>query len=179
MKYAKSKLLLVLPGLLLIGSVPSRAVDAPSADAWKPFHFLMGEWIGEGPAPSGQGTSAGEFSLSYGLDQKILLRRNRATIAVPGREPAVHEDLMIIYPQSSGGTFRAEYFDNEGHVIHYIVSTPERGLVFESTGPANGPCYKLSYDLKPDGQVGIRFAVAAPSKAYQTYLTGTVRKKKA
>jgi hypothetical protein len=152
------------------------AAEPRESDAWKPFHFLIGDWIGSGSGKPGEGT--GEFSLAFDLDKKILIRRNRNNLAPKTGEKAgvVHEDLMVIYPQSGGGPFRAEYFDSEGHVIHYGVSFAEHKAIFESDA-APGPKYKLTYELKPEGVLTIDFAVARPGAGFQTYVSGTAKRK--
>jgi len=150
----------------------------PAADErWKPFQFLIGDWVGTGSGQPGQGS--GEFSLKFDLNQKILVRRNRNQLAPKVNETvgATHEDLMIIYLPRGESTFRAEYFDNEGNVIHYAVAVSEHRIVFESAESGSAPKFKLTYDLKPDGILGIDFAIAQSGKPFQTYVKGTARRK--
>jgi hypothetical protein len=153
------------------------AADAGRQDMWKPFEFLIGDWVGSGTGKPGEGV--GEFSLAYELDKKILVRKNRNVIAGKADEkPSVtHEDLMIIYPQPGKASFRADYFDNEGHIIHYAVTVAEHKAVFESDEAAPGPKFRLRYELKPDGLLGLEFAIAAPGKGFQPYVTGTMKRK--
>jgi hypothetical protein len=166
--------LAVFLGLTLTQS-PLLAAEIP--EAWKPFQFLIGDWVGSGSGKPGEGS--GEFSLKFDLDQKVLIRRNRNQLAPTAKQPAgaVHEDLMIIYRQPGNGAFRADYFDNEGHVIHYAITLGEHSAVFESDEPGNATRFKLSYDLKSDGVLSIDFAIAGPGKPFQTYVSGTVRRK--
>jgi hypothetical protein len=170
----KAVALVGLLGLALAGR-HSSAAEIP--EAWKPFQFLIGDWVGSGSGKPGEGT--GEFSLKFDLDQKILVRRNRALLAPTAKQPtgAVHEDLMIIYQQPGPGAFRADYFDNEGHVIHYSISLADHSAVFESDQPGNATRFKLTYELKSDGVLSIDFAVAGPGKPFQTYVSGTARRK--
>src|SRR5262245_14240036 len=163
-----SVLLLGLQSCLLVADVP---------DPWKPLQFLVGDWVGSGTGKPGQGS--GEFSLKFDLDNKVLVRRNRNQLAASPNQPsgAVHEDLMLIYQQPGTSSFRADYFDNEGHVIHYAISFADHAAVFESDEPGNATRFKLIYDLRPDGLLSIQFAVAAPGKPFQTYVTGTAKRK--
>jgi len=73
---------------------------------------------------------------------------------------------MIVYLD---GDQRAIYFDSEGHVIHYTVSTPTANtVVFESK---DAPGYRLTYAL--DGKkLNGKFDVGG-----KTYLTWTAVKK--
>jgi hypothetical protein len=166
-----------LVGLLVLSLTQNASLAADIPEAWKPFQFLIGDWVGSGSGKPGEGT--GEFSLKFDLDQKILLRRNRNQLAPTANQPAgaVHEDLMIIYQQPGSGAFRADYFDNEGHVIRYAISIAQHTAVFESDEPGNATRFKLTYELKSDGLLSITFAIAGPGKPFQTYVSGTVRRK--
>jgi THAP4-like, heme-binding beta-barrel domain len=159
-----------LAGALLV-------TEARGDDAWKPLQFLIGDWVGSGSGKPGEG--AGEFSLKLDLDGKILVRRNHNQLAPkPGEKSgATHDDLMIIYPQPGKDLFRADYFDNEGHVIHYTVSCADRKAVFQSDAAANAPRFRLTYELKAKGWLMIEFAIAAPGKEFQTYVSGTMKKR--
>jgi len=169
----KSSLLL----LLLLGLTQSQVSAAEVPETWKPFQFMMGDWVGVGAEKSSQGT--GEFSLQFDLGQKILVRKNRAklgqsTAQLPG---GLHEDLMVIYPQAGTHRFRADYFDNEGNVIHYGITFAEHKVVFESDEPASPTRFRLTYELKPDGSLNIDFAIAPPGKSFQTCLSGAAKRK--
>jgi hypothetical protein len=175
----KTRLILLVA--LLNGAIATlgylNAAAAEQDDPWKPFQFMIGDWVGESSAQS-QVSGQGEFSLAYDLDKKILVRRNRNDVmARAGKDAAVHLDLMIIYPQSQGGPFRADYFDNEGHVIHYGVKVSENKIIFESDSTAAGPRYRLTYVTKPENHLQIDFEIAQPGKDYQRYISGTVKRK--
>ena len=165
------KMLCVL-GLLAAIGARAQGTD----EVWKPFQFVMGDWVGAGAGKPGEAT--GGFSLKPDLGDKILVRRNLNQY--PDRDGGArvtHEDLMVIYPAQGGSPFRAEYFDNEGHVIHYKVTIGENRLEFLSDGPAAGPRFRLTYERKPDDTVGIDFAIAPPNQEFHPYLTGTVKRK--
>ena len=109
-----------------------------------------------------------------------MVRRNRAELpAGNGRPAAVHEDLMVIYPGEAGKASKAVYFDSEGHVIHYTVSTSEdqRVLSFVSDPQPAGPRYRLSYTKEGADAVAIKFEIAPPGKPdeFKTYLEGKAR----
>src|SRR5262249_10123782 len=126
----------------------STATAAASADddSWKPYRFLVGEWIGEGGGEPGKGS--GRFSFAWDIQEKVLVRRNRAEYpASQGRPASSHEDLMVIYRGEAGGATKAIYFDSEGHVINYTAtfSQDQRTLTFLSDAAAAGPRFRLSY----------------------------------
>jgi hypothetical protein len=83
-------LLLPLPILARSGAQLTK-----EADTWEPFRFLIGEWTGKGTGATGE--AVGAFSFSFELDEKILLRRNRADYPATKDKPAYsHTDLMVI-----------------------------------------------------------------------------------
>ena len=100
-----------------------QAQTSKGTDLWGPFQFLIGNWSGVGSGNPADAI-AGSTSFSFDLDKCIILRRNRAEYPPIAGEKInkVHEDLMIIYPDSADSKFHAVYFDNEGHFINYIVS---------------------------------------------------------
>ena len=147
------KKIFLLLSLCLSLSTPILAADDP----WKPFGFMMGEWTGSGSGKPGE--SSGEFSLKPDLGGKILVRRNHNEYPPKAGQPKgmMHDDLMIIYPPQGAGPFQADYFDSEGHVIHYNVSFPDGKVVLTSDGPASGPRFRLTYSKKSDASLGIDF----------------------
>jgi hypothetical protein len=90
-----------------------------------------------------------------------------------------HDDLMVIYVTETGD-LRADYYDNEGHVIRYRITVPaNRQAVFVSEVEPKAPCYRLSYTLTPGGWLEGRFDIAPPGKpeSFSHYLTWTARRK--
>ena len=108
-----------------------------------------------------------------------MVRTNHAEDAASrGRPGLVHDDLMIIY-RNGGGEVRADFYDNEGHVIHYRVDTAQSGEVtFRSDPSAAGPGYRLKYKLQQGGTVQGEFAIAPPGSpgAFKVYLSWEMRK---
>jgi hypothetical protein len=144
-------------------------------DVWKDFRFLIGSWVSEAKPGAGSGT----FTLQPDLEGKVLVRHNLAELpAGQGHAAQKHEDLMVIYAEHGGRQFAADYYDSEGHVIHYSVAPNDAGLVFTSS-PAPGPRFRLTYVRAENNTVRVKFEIAPPGKAtqFRTYLEGTVRRK--
>lgn len=141
------------------------AVSAEDARV-QPIQFLFGKWKAKGGgATTGEGQGA--YSYTPDLNQHIIIRRNFAEYPTGPR----HDDLMIIYVE--GSLLRAIYFDSEGHVIHYTVTTPSpTKAVFESDETQPGPKYRLTHTLEGQELTG-KFEVAAPGGEYKTYLSWT------
>ena len=86
---------------------------------------------------------------------------------------------MVIYAE--GGALKADYFDNEGHVIRYDVeSRRDREVVFHSAPTAKEAGYRLSYVLLPEGVLKGQFEVSPPGdrEAFKPYLSWTARRVK-
>src|SRR5881397_638086 len=89
---------------------------AQSAALLAPLQFLLGEWKGVGD----QAGATGGFTFAPGVQDRIIVRTNYSnTPASDGRAASRHDDLMVIYVE--GRMLKADYFDNEGHVIRYAV----------------------------------------------------------
>ncbi len=149
-------------------------------DAWMPYRFLLGEWIGEGSGDPGRGT--GSFSFNLDLDGRILVRKNHVEYPqAPGRPAAIHDDLMVVYPDSRTGGVRAIYWDNEGHSIEYTAefNAAQNVLQFVSEPVPAAPRYRLSYRKVKDNSLQIKFEIAPPGKpdAFSTYLEGGAHRK--
>jgi len=153
-------------GLWLCGLLP---VWGQTAD-WKKLDFLIGKWVGvAGEKDTPLGAGQGAFSFDFELNNKIIVRHNRAEYDSGAR----HDDLMVIYLE---GTPRAIYFDSEGHVIRYKISfSGDESVVFESDGTQPGPKYRLSYWME-NGSLKGKFEVAAPGAEYKTYMSWGSRK---
>ena len=154
------------------------AAAAQPADPWQPLRFLVGEWTAEGDGAPGQ--ASGAFSFQLDLEAKVLVRRNRADYPAAANRPALHhEDLMVIYPEPAARIFRAVYFDNEGHIIHYQAEAVGDTLRFLSEAAAAQPRYRLTY--RPTGRdtLTVDFEIAPPGKpeGFARYGGGTARRK--
>ena len=164
---------------LAVAPGSARAVPPSKRPSW-PFaglQFLVGEWTGEGSGTPGQ-SSAGAWKLEADLAGQILVRTSFAEYPpVAGQKvPARHEDRMVIYAE--GTAVKAIYFENEGHVIRYLVTATGKSATFESEAGEPGPRFKLVYEQKAAGSVSIVFSLAPPgSVAYRPYVTGTSRRK--
>jgi len=85
------------------------------------------------------------------------------------RRGCEHGDLLYVYEEA--GKLKAIYFDSEGHLIHYNVSTPEPNTaVFLSDGSTTGPQFRLTYALK-DGIMSGKFQIQRPGQSeWNSYL---------
>jgi hypothetical protein len=166
--------------LCVLCAGPGRAADQAAPDVWQDWQLVVGDWIGdEGHGQPGSPTRAG-FSFSPELDGKILVRRDRSDYpAASGRPAFSHEGLMVIYRDEASKQFRAQSFDNEGHVIEYGVDvTPGRRIVFTSPTTTGAPTYRLVYEPSSSG-LAIRFEIAPPDKPadFALYVAGAAHRR--
>jgi len=153
--------------------------QSTKVDNWEPFRFLIGEWIGKGSGAPGE--AGGFFSFRFELEEKILVRRNRADYPATKEKPAYsHTDLMVIYKEEPAP--RAIYFDNEGHIINYAVTVskdlPTR-VTFLSDISASAPRFRFVYSKINNDNMTFQFDIAPPGKpdAFTKYLEGSLVRK--
>jgi hypothetical protein len=166
-------------GLMATYGADMTAVSAPGAGPapLEPLTFLLGTW---GASGSGQpGTAAGTATFARSLQDRVIVRTSSAEYAATTTTPEFrHDDLMIIYATDRSGV-RADYYDNEGHVIHYAVTVAGAGEATFLSDIVNGePRYRLTYRVGPIGVLNGAFAVAPPGKpeAFEQYLAWESRK---
>ena len=153
------------------------AVRAADPTTLAQVHFLLGTWEGAGGGKPGEGSGGTTFASM--LQGSVILRTNFAEYpAAAGRPASRHDDLMVIYVE--GTEIKADYYDNEGHVVRYAVRSPaSHEAVFLRDAAAPGPRFRLSYKLAPDGSLEGRFEIAPPGKpeAFGPYLAWTMKRK--
>ncbi len=144
----------------------------PNSDPWAGLRFLLGTWEAKTTGGMAQAQTSGAYSFRLELRDHVLARHSSGG-ACKGPEDfdCQHSDLFYIYPVGIGEKLQAIYFDNEGHVIHYGVSTPKPGTVVFLSDPAQpGPQFRLSYELG-DGVMTGKFQLRMPGQTeFASYL---------
>jgi hypothetical protein len=142
---------------------------------WLPF---LGTWQGAGNGQPGQGS--GEFTFKPELQGVVLTRHSYAEYPASKEKPAYrHDDLMVIYSDAGNGKARADYWDNEGHIIHYDVEVSASKLVFVSDPAQPGPRYRLTYLKTGDDTLKMTFEIAPPGDQnnFKQYIEASARRK--
>jgi len=151
---------------------------AKPQDPWAKLGFLLGDWVGVDTGAPGEGSGACAFA--FALDKSVLVRTSWAKFPPkPGEKTGIsHEDLLYIYPDGAGA-FRAVYFDNEKHVISYVLSFPAKAkaVTFESDPAMKGPRYRMTYEQASDGTLKNVFAIAPPGQDFTAHVEGTLKHK--
>jgi hypothetical protein len=166
------KFLLVPVLFFLLAASGLGAQQPATADPWQELRFLIGTWEATTNGGAAQAHSSGEYSFQPELRGHVLTRQSSNTgCKGPEDFDCLHSDLLYVYPNGDGHAWRAIYFDNEGHVIHYEVSVPKPGTVlFLSDSSQPGPQFRLSYELTGSVMAG-KFQVKMPGQPeFASYL---------
>ena len=110
--------------------------------------------------------------LGRELNGHVLARHatNDPACKAPSNFDCAHSDLLYVFRDVPGSALKADYFDNEGHVIHYDVSTPTPTSVMFLSAASPGPQFRLSYELTAGVMTG-KFQMHMPGQGeLRTYL---------
>jgi len=148
---------------------PAAALPSPWS-AWTP---LAGEWV----ADVDKDGATGGFSFVPELQGHVLVRRNFAEYPKGHPRAGRHEDLMVVY--HAGAATRADYYDSEGHVIHYGVTVDGPRITFVSDLAAGQPRFRFTYLVTSPSAVALTFEIAPPGKpdAFAPYIKATAHRK--
>ena len=162
-----------LLALCATAALPTFAQTAPppAADPWAPLAFLEGTWAAKATRPDGVAVDSA-YLFRRELKGHVMARRAVSTTACAG--PASfdcdHSDELIVYQEQPGQPLKALYVDNEGHVIHYVVSTPAPDDAVFLSEAAAGPRFRLEYKLDHGVMVG-KFQLQLPGQSeWRSYL---------
>ena len=165
----------LLAFLALATATLTAQVTTPT-DPLAPLDFLTGTWSATTNAPAGTAaaTVIGTYTFARDLAGHTLERTGAlANCKGPQDFNCNHHDRLTIFPE--GAALAALYLDNEGHVIHYVVTTPDPHTAVFLSQPAPGtPTFRLTYHLEGSGPKAImtgKFQTAPPGSAdFHSYL---------
>src|SRR5579875_2486782 len=163
--YTVAAVLSFLPGFAHVRTT------ATAAAPFKSLAFLEGTWDANVQSNAAIKLS-GRYTFNRELDGHILARHatNDPGCKAPTSFDCAHSDLLYVFQDVPGSALKADYFDNEGHVIHYEVSTPAPKSVVFLSAPGAGPQFRLSYELSGQTMTG-RFQMHMPGQGdWRTYL---------
>jgi hypothetical protein len=164
--------------LMFLAFTAHSPAQAPgSTDTWEPLRFLMGTWEAKTSGGAAGAQSTGVYSFAPELKGHVLARHSGGTDCKgPADFDCDHSDLLYLYLE--GPAIKAIYFDNEGHVIHYTVTTPTpSSAVFLSDPSAPGPQFRLMYERREATLLG-KVQMKMPGQSdYKSYLEWSGAKK--
>jgi hypothetical protein len=169
-------------GLLIVSPIladPAIEAAEPQPVVWQHWQPLIGTWKAQGKGSPGQGE--GTFSFGYELQNRVIVRKSHTDYPPANGHPAfAHDDLLIIHFDDGSKRFRADYFDNEGHVIRYTAefSTDGKQVTFVSDPAPAQPSFRLTYAIVDAITLNIKFEIAPPNAPdqFKVYLEGTARR---
>ena len=163
--------------LLLAFLLAATHTQAQKKELWSDWEGFLGTWQGAGSGEPGQGH--GEFRFAPELQGAVLVRHNFAEYPASKDKPVYrHDDLMVIYPGADNQKTRADYWDNEGHVIHYEVELSTGKVVFVSDSAQSGPRYRLTYVKTSADELKLTFEIAPPAdrNSFKIYIEASARR---
>lgn len=158
--------------LPLFLAVPLYAQSVSSAtNQWSSLSFLEGTWDAKATG-NGGAAAMGSYTFRLELRDHILSRHgDLSQCKGPSTFDCEHSDLLYIYRDAPTQPLKAIYFDNEGHVIHYSVSTPSpTSAVFLSDNSQPGPQFRLAYELKGEIMYGTFQIRMTGQQEWKSYL---------
>ncbi len=161
------------------GLLNAQSMASAGKEQWAALTFLEGTWEAQTRGGTLGASASGTYVFQKELGGHILARHSSsAGCKGPDDFDCEHGDLLHIYLDSPGQPLQAIYFDNEGQVIHYSVSTPAANTaIFTSDASAPGPHFRLVYELKGDAMSG-KFQIQMPGKTeWTSYLEWSGGKK--
>jgi hypothetical protein len=166
--------------LCLAGLYAPYALSAePAIDPWKSLQFLVGTWEAHTLGGSAGAAGAGTYTFQPELRNHVLARHSSSEKCKgPADFDCEHSDLLYVYRDAPGPSYKAIYFDNEGHIIHYDVSVPASTTAVLLSEPSQpGPQFRLIYELKGATMYG-KFQMRAPGQTeFHSYLEWSGPKK--
>jgi hypothetical protein len=172
------KLFVLLTGNMVLSGLFS-AIAEPAGATWDQMRPLVGQWKASGKGSPGEGE--GKFSFAFDLQNRVLVRKSHTDYpAAQGMPAFAHDDLMVVYLDEGSQKFRADYFDNEGHVIHYTADCSQDGktIAFVSDPSPSQPRFRLTYNEQDGGKLDIKFEIATPDAPdkFKVYVEGFANK---
>ena len=171
-----------LVALTLLSFSTLQAQQPRSANAWKDFDFLVGEWTWVGGGHPGQGKGVSTFAAE--MDGTVLVRKTHLDYpATKERAAFAHDDLLYLYRDPQDNSLHAIFFDNEDHVIRYAVTVAPGGnsIEFLSDAAPGGTRCRMTYARAGADSVTEKFEIAPPGKpndftTYVEFVAKRVRK---
>lgn len=139
-------------------------------DRWASLRFLEGTWLASAKGADGAAVS-GIYTFRTELAGHVMARHssNDPGCKGPATFDCEHGDLLYVFEEAPG-QLKAIYIDNEGHVIHYFVSTPAAGQAIFLSEPGPGPRFRLVYERK-DAVMSGKFQMQLPGQSeWASYL---------
>lgn len=109
-----------------------RILQPPEPD-FTSIEWMLGEWTGQMDRHSPQGEI--HLSVSYDLDKRVMIFREKISLAATGEIPATKESSIGILARSpSGNSFLLQVFSSTGFITQYRVAVAGPEVDFAPDG---------------------------------------------
>jgi len=168
-------LVFLAPALLAAGEKqPSTyRIPLPPKPNFSSIEWMIGNWTGQMDRHSPQGQI--HLSVSYDLDKRVMIFREKISLASTGELPANNESSIGILSRApSGNSFLLQIFASTGFITQYRVTVAGPEIDFTPDGGSQTPPGWLSRRIIQRGDVdGFTETVqlAPPLKPFFDYYT--------
>ena len=182
MKFRSLMLFLLLtPVVLAAGEKnrPTYRIPLPPKPDFSSLAWILGDWTGQTVKHSPPGEI--HLSVSYGLDQRVMIFREEVSLASTKEAPATKESSIgILSGDSSGNSFLFQMYSSTGFITRYRVSVVGPEIDFNPIGGLEPPPGWLSRRVLQRSDVdGFTETVqlAPPQEAFFDYYTAAFTRK--
>lgn len=148
-------------------------IPLPPKPDFSSVEWMLGHWTGQMDRHSPQGQI--QLSVSYDLDKRVMIFREKISLASTGELPANHESSIGILSRApSGDSFMLQVFASTGFITRYRVTVAGSEIDFTPDGGAQTPPGWLSRRIIQRGDIdGFTETVqlAPPLKPFFDYYT--------
>jgi hypothetical protein len=165
------------PAVLHSQAAPASTQPLPLATS-SALQPLLGAWTaedGSGGTP-GRAVRGGE-TWAADLDGRVIVRRYFSEYPASPQRAAFRLEGMTVVARTPTGGLVAHDFDNDGHVIDYVVEATDTAIVFTSEATAAGPRFRLTF--RPvAGRLNVQFEIAKAGEPnhFTSYVAGSLRR---
>ena len=170
--------LLLVPVALAAGekSPSTYRIPLPPKPDFSSLAWIIGDWSGQTLRHSPQGEV--HLSVSYGLDERVIIFREEISLAATREAPAVQESSIgFLSADPSGNSFLLQLYSSTGFITQYRVSVAGPEIDFSPAGGLQPPPGWLSRRVLERSDVdGFTETVqlAPPQKAFFDYYTAAL-----
>ena len=174
----KSTIVIQVFILLLFACSGIFSQNNPGDTTWSQWQSLIGTWKGNNSGEPGQGE--GYFTFGFELNGNVLIRKGHTVFPGHENQPArIHDDILVIYKDTSAVPDKADYFDSEGHVLHYYITyNGNSTIVLTSIPVKDNPVFRLTL-IKMDNlttDIKFEYAMQKNPEDFKIHVEGVVTK---
>ncbi len=117
---------------------PTYRIPLPPKPDFSSLVWLLGDWTGQtaGHSPSGEL----HLSISYGLDQRVILFKEEISLAATTEAPAAKESSIgVLSRDPSGHSFLFQLYSSTGFITCYRVDVSGSEIDFNPIGGPEPP----------------------------------------